>query len=103
MNIFQGPYDPSQCASACLATTSYDQQHGVDSQGNYYACNFFVSYVLSENDSPIGTYCSYYNQTWGEQYATNVGQYDNQGNYYSVSQAYAWTLNPQDCGNVNEC
>ena len=95
--MFEGPYDPSQCASVCLATTQYDSNHpGPD--GTYMPCNFFNSYVLSENNTPLGTYCSMYSQAYGRPYDTNYGQYDNEGNYYSVSSSYGYTLTNQDSG-----
>jgi len=96
MNMFPGPYDPSQCAAACQAKTTYDSQHPTD--GTYQPCNFFAAYVVSENNSPMGTYCAYYNQPFDRSYATNNGQYDGEGNYYSVSQAYSYTLTNQDSG-----
>lgn len=63
-------------------------------------CNFYASYVLSKNNVPEGTYCAYYNQPFDRSYATNNGQYDGEGNYYSVSQAYSYTLTVQDTGVV---
>lgn len=102
MSSYPGVYDPSQCAAACQATTQYDQQHEVRSDGSYDACNFFVAYTISENGSPLGTYCAYYTQPWGRSYGTNQGQYDSEGNYYSVSQAYSYTLTQQDPGTVNK-
>lgn len=98
--MYSGPYDPSQCAAACQATTQYDHDHP-RSDGTYDACNFFNSYILSENNSPIGTYCSYYTKAWGRSYATNTGQYDGNGNYYSVSSSYSYTLAQQDPGVVS--
>lgn len=100
MEIYPGPYDPSQCAAACQAQTQYDHDHPA-SDGTYDACNFFNSYILSENDSPIGTYCSFYTQAWDKSYATNTGQYDSSGNYYSVASSYGYTLTSQDPGVVS--
>lgn len=52
----------------------------------------FNMYVLSENNTPQGLYCSLYDRTWDKSYSTNYGQY--RGNaYYSVSQSYGYTLN----------
>ncbi|GAB7343908.1 hypothetical protein MBLNU457_1863t1 [Dothideomycetes sp. NU457] len=98
MNFFTGPYDPSQCAAACQAKTAYAAATATN--GTYEPCNFFASYVLSENNVPQGTYCAYYNQAFDRSYAVNNGQYDGEGNYYSVSQAYSYTLTNQDSGEV---
>lgn len=96
---FSGPYDPSQCASASTAHNAYWQQHTA-SGGTYSPVNFFVSYVVSKNNNPMVTYCALYSQSWDRSYATNTGQYDSAGNYYDVSQAYAYTLSQTDSGVV---
>ncbi|MCJ1237631.1 hypothetical protein MMC14_005618 [Varicellaria rhodocarpa] len=97
MKYYPGPYDPSQCAASCQATTAYAQRHA--SKGFYNACNFFNSYVLSINNVPQGTYCSFYTQPWDKSYSTKYGQ--NRGSdYYAVSQSYAYTLSRQDRGQV---
>ena len=36
MKYYPGPYDPSQCAASCQATTAYDQRHATN--GFYKAC-----------------------------------------------------------------
>ncbi|KAK2062300.1 hypothetical protein LY76DRAFT_643277 [Colletotrichum caudatum] len=95
---YPGPYDPSQCASACQATTQYDHDHP-NSDGTYDACNFFNAYVLSENNVPQGTYCSMYTKPWDKSYSTNYGQWRGQ-DYYSVSQSYGYTLTVQDKGKI---
>ncbi|KAG9698233.1 hypothetical protein KCU95_g1526, partial [Aureobasidium melanogenum] len=95
---YPGPYDPSQCASACIATNQYSHKHP-RSDGTYDPCNFFNSYVLSKNGAPQGTYCSMYTSTWGKSLSTNYGQYRG-SDRYTVGQSYGWTLTTQDSGNV---
>jgi len=58
------------------------------------------SYVVSENNVAQGTYCAFYTQSYDESYATNYGQYDAEGNYYSVSNSYGYTLTNKDLGVV---
>jgi hypothetical protein len=99
MAIYEGPYDPSQCAAACNAQTAYDR--ATASNGVYEPCNFFNSYVLSENDEALGTYCSFYTQPWDKSYSTNCGQYDGEGNYFLVSSSYGYSLTTQDPGTVS--
>lgn len=89
--IFSGPYDPSQCASASTTHNS-DRQSATPANGTSDPVNFFVAYVVSKNNNPLGTYCTLYSQTWNSSYATNMGQFDGEENYYDVSQAYAYTL-----------
>ena len=94
-------YDPSQCAAVCQATTSYDRQHIVDSNGNYAPCNFFNTYILSKNNAVLGMYCSMYSQYWDKSYSTNYGQYDGQGNHYTVSSSYSYNLTVPDSGSIS--
>ncbi|MCJ1309395.1 hypothetical protein MMC25_003054 [Agyrium rufum] len=96
--FYAGPYDPSQCAAACQAQTGYDSRHPA-SDGTYMPCNFFNSYVLSEDGVPQGTYCSMYSQSWGKPYDNNFGQYRG-SDRYTVSQSYGYTLTVQDPGHV---
>ncbi|KAF1348760.1 hypothetical protein BDV97DRAFT_370006 [Delphinella strobiligena] len=94
---FPGGYDPSQCATACTSQTAYDAATA-SPDGTYVPCNFFNSYVLSENNVPLGTFCAFYTQAWGEEYATNVGYTDGDGSRYTVSSSYGYTLATQDPG-----
>lgn len=61
----------------------------------------FNLYVLSKNNIPESLTCSLYTQSWDKSYSTNVGQYRG-SDYYSVSQSYGCTLNPQDSGTVSQ-
>ncbi|KAK5174952.1 uncharacterized protein LTR77_000088 [Saxophila tyrrhenica] len=99
-----GAFDPSKCASGCLAHTQYDHDHP-NADGTYQACNFFNAYVQSVNNVPQGTYCTFYTQPWDRSYATNyayyAGQWAQQGNYNSISQSYGYSLTTQDPGVVS--
>ncbi|KAF1344800.1 hypothetical protein BDV97DRAFT_373159 [Delphinella strobiligena] len=83
-------YTPQTCAAACQSTTQYNKEH-LDSSGFYQSCIQFNSYILSKNGTPLGLYCSMYNETWGPSYANNYGQYRDPTRY-SVSQSYSYTL-----------
>lgn len=61
-------YTPQTCAAACQSTTEYNAKHP-DKTGFYQSCIQFNSYVLSKNGTPLGLYCSMYNETWGPSYA----------------------------------
>ncbi|KAL0930602.1 uncharacterized protein CTRU02_214677 [Colletotrichum truncatum] len=99
VKYYAGVYDPGLCAAACKATTAYDRRHP-RADGTYDACNFFNSYVLSENGVPQGTYCSMYTKPWSKSYSTNYGQYRG-SDYYSVSQSYGYTLSQIDPGTIS--
>ncbi|TEA19136.1 hypothetical protein C8034_v010465 [Colletotrichum sidae] len=99
VKYFAGVFDPSQCASACQATTQYDRGHP-NGDGTYDACNFFNAYVLNVNGVPQGTTCSMYTRAWDRSYSTNIGQWRGT-DYYSVSYSFGYTLNPQDSGRVS--
>ena len=98
-SFFSGPYDPGQCAAACKAQTQFDHDHIVHDDGTYDACNFFNSFVLSDDDVAQGTECQYYTQPWAKSYSTNYGQYRG-SEYWSVSSSYGYSLSPQDPGHV---
>ncbi|USW54700.1 hypothetical protein Slin15195_G080190 [Septoria linicola] len=100
VRTYNGPYDPSQCAAAAKEHNAYWQRNTPNGQ-TYKPVNFFVAYVVSKNNQPKGTYCALYDRPWDSSFATNTGQYDNEGNYYDVSQAYSYTLSQQDSGIKN--
>ncbi|XP_014559136.1 hypothetical protein COCVIDRAFT_92776 [Bipolaris victoriae FI3] len=98
MRLFnENPYDPSLCAAACEAQTAFDKEHLVDADGHYRPCNFFTSYILTQNDVPLGTYCALYTQTWDTEYATNTGYHWENDEYRTICAA-SYTLTVQDSG-----
>ncbi|KAF3009730.1 hypothetical protein E8E13_009180 [Curvularia kusanoi] len=87
MRLFNtNPYDPALCAAACKAQTEYDIAHP-DSDGKYKPCNFFTSYVLTQNGTPLGTYCALYTRSWDSSYAVNTGYYDGDDKYEVINAA----------------
>lgn len=93
-----GPFDPSQCAAACQAQTAYDARHPA-SDGTYMPCNFFNVYILSKNNIPQGTYCSFYSRTWDASYATNTGYYSGT-THYTVADSYTYALTTPNPGHI---
>ncbi|KAI9785603.1 MAG: hypothetical protein M1816_000349 [Peltula sp. TS41687] len=98
MKYTNAPYDPNVCAEACKAQTDYNRLTA--NNGVYKPCNFFTAYVISKSNIPEGMYCAMYTRAWGPEYATNQGQWRG-ADYYSVSNAYSFTLNVQDSGTVH--
>jgi hypothetical protein len=95
----EGPFDPTLCAAACQAQTVFDREHLVAADGTYKPCNFFTAYILTKNDVPQGTYCSFYTREWDSSYAVNTGYFWEQ-DVYSVKNTVAYTLTPLDSGKV---
>lgn len=93
-----GPYDPSLCAAACQAQTANDKSIP-DSNGEYRPCNFFQSYIMTKNGTPLGTYCALYTQAFGTEYAVNTG-FSSGSDVYKVECATSYTLTKQDNGKV---
>lgn len=98
--MYPGPYTPSLCEAACTGTTTYDREHP-EADGTYKPCNFFNSYILYKNKAPLGTYCSMYTREWSKAEATNTGQYDGEGNKFTVGSSYVFTADPLDDGVVD--
>ncbi|KAI9801928.1 MAG: hypothetical protein M1833_002243 [Piccolia ochrophora] len=94
---FNQAYDPAVCATACQSQTAYNKRHPTD--GKYKPCNFFTAYVITVNEAPQGLYCALYSRSWDESYATNHGQWRG-SDFYSVVNAYSYTLNPTDSGTI---
>ncbi|KAI6711413.1 hypothetical protein JHW43_006074 [Diplocarpon mali] len=80
----------SACTAACTAQTAYNARHPPATPAKPSICNQAVVYVLSQNNQPQGIYCSMYTEQWAANYGTNSGQYRG-SDYWSVSQAYAYT------------
>ncbi|KUJ11847.1 uncharacterized protein LY89DRAFT_653320 [Mollisia scopiformis] len=83
------PAGVQACTLACTAQTAYNSRHP-PSTGKPNVCNQVVVYVLSDENDPKGIYCAMYSEEWAQNYATNYGQYRG-SDYWSVSQAYAYT------------
>jgi hypothetical protein len=79
------PFDPERCAAICDATTQYNIQHPEAGKAPRL-CKFYNTYILNKNYISQGQACSMYTQYWDPNlYATNDGQWDGQGNHYTIS------------------
>jgi hypothetical protein len=80
------PFDPERCKAVCEATSQWDIEHNSDPSKPPKLCKFFDTYILSKNYQSQGQVCSMYTQYWDpEVYATNDGQWDGEGNHYTIS------------------
>ncbi|KAM0128194.1 hypothetical protein ACHAP3_008415 [Botrytis cinerea] len=73
------PYDPTVCAAACSAKSNP-------------SCAFFVSYILYENGKNGVFTCTYFTVPYGPDRANEIGQYDAQGNHYTVGHSFGFTI-----------
>ena len=91
-----GPFDPQLCATACTSQTSYNEAHPPSDGSAPKVCRFFNTYMLLENGQPLGQYCALYTASYDSTYASNFGQYDQQGNHYTIddSSIYSSTSDP---------
>jgi hypothetical protein len=85
------PYDPSVCGLACEEISAYNTRHaatGVAPQ----LCVFFDAYILYKNGVNGVFTCTYYSESYDPSYATNFGQYDSEGDHYTIAHSYTYTL-----------
>ena len=71
-------------------------------KGKYTPCNYFNAFVVSKNGVPQGTSCSFYSKPMPASYAKDVGQYDQAGNQFTVSNSFGYALAVQDYGVIAE-
>jgi hypothetical protein len=95
--MFIGSFDAALCAKACSEKSAYAIAHPPTDGTPVQTCQFFNTYILYINttNNVQGQYCAMYAQSWGSQYATNVGQYRGNDNFkiqYSFS--YSNITNP---------
>lgn len=80
------PFDPLRCAAICEASSQYNIDHPQDSNTAPRLCKFYNTYILNKNYISQGQVCSMYTQFWNpDRYAVNDGQWDGQGNHYTIS------------------
>lgn len=85
-------YDPSICAAACSAKSTFDVAQGLPTKAKPDICNFFVAYMLYKNGQSGVFTCTFYTSQWGMGYATNVGQWDSAGNHYTIGNSNGFAV-----------
>jgi len=86
-----GPFDARLCSAACDAQTEYNLAHPPSDGTPPAICTFFNTYLLMKNDIySQGQHCSMYTQNWGSSYATNTGQYDGNGNHFTIKYSFSY-------------
>ncbi|KAF1363070.1 hypothetical protein EJ07DRAFT_163004 [Lizonia empirigonia] len=81
------PFDRQRCAAICDATTQYNIDHPPANPATPpRLCKFYNTFILSKKFISQDQYCAMYSQYWDpEVYANNSGQYDGEGNHYTIS------------------
>jgi hypothetical protein len=86
-------YSPQACANTCNDITARNQRAAQRAGAETFrSCNFFNSYVAYKNGAdPLFT-CTFYTQAYGVAQATNVQQFDGDGNKYTKDYSYGYTV-----------
>ncbi|TVY85008.1 hypothetical protein LSUE1_G003435 [Lachnellula suecica] len=90
-SFFPGPYNPLLCASYAAAQNAINAKSGYSGSYNPLKCNFFNSYMLKKNGSPLGTYCGLYAQ----QYSGNDADYLpgwQRSDFWSIESSWGFSI-----------
>ena len=83
------PFDPELCAAACIAQTAYNlKHHTFKSQ----PCVFFNAYILYKNKANGVFRCAYYGIGYDATFATNDGQWNDQGDHWTIDSSYGYYI-----------
>lgn len=90
---YNQPYNPAVCSAVCLATNAQNQAAAkAAGLSTYTACNYFNSFVLSQNGAATGMYCNFYSAVSSNS-ATSSGTSSNGVSFaYSNSLGYALSV-----------
>jgi len=83
--IYNGTtFDAARCAADCSATPG---------------CRFFNTYLSAKNNVVLSQQCALFSVSWPAVFATNAGQYNAQGDHFSISSSYSYSnaANPGVC------
>ncbi|KAF3040028.1 hypothetical protein E8E11_005906 [Didymella keratinophila] len=81
------PFSEELCAAACEETTRNAMAPRLsNSTTPPQICAFYNTYILEKNSITQGQICAMYSQSWDpREYATNGGQYDGEGNHFTIA------------------
>lgn len=95
---YSQPYDSSVCAAVCQATTAKNRAATLaQGGGSYTPCNYYNSFVLSQNGAATGMYCAFHNAAVPASAAGGAGV-SNGGVAYAFSNSLGYALATQDAG-----
>lgn len=86
-------YNPAMCADVCLQKTAYNMRDAQrQKKSTYRTCRFFNSYIAYKNDAdPVFT-CAFFTEGYGKEQATELIQYNDQGDKFTHGSSYGFTL-----------
>ncbi|KAJ4317417.1 hypothetical protein N0V94_004949 [Neodidymelliopsis sp. IMI 364377] len=86
VQVFQNLTKASQANGYMGATSQYNIDHSPETPSNPpQLCTFFNTYILEKNSVSQGQYCAMYSQFWDPNvYARNDGQWDDNGNHFTI-------------------
>jgi len=93
------PFDAGRCAAACTALSNLNIANAAaaaaaadSSDATTPAlCTFFNTYIINQNNKPLGQMCQMYSAAWSSSHATTTSQVDSSGNVFTFSFSYAFT------------
>ncbi|USW55002.1 hypothetical protein Slin15195_G083210 [Septoria linicola] len=94
VKIFQdGPFCADKCAAACTATSDWNRANPhVWQNGKPRTCQMFVTYILYNGTTATGQFCAMYDQSWPTSFATEKGQWrDNGKSWFNMDYSYMFT------------
>ena len=95
---YSQPYDPSVCAAVCQATTAKNMAVALaQGGGSYTPCNYYNSFVLSQNGAATGMYCAFHSAAVPASAAGAAGV-SNGGISFAFSNSLGYALAVQDKG-----
>ena len=85
-----GPFSADKCAAACTATSDFDRANPhVWVNGKPRLCQMFVTYILYNGTTATGQFCAMYDQSWPTSFATERGQWrDNGKSWFNMDYSY---------------
>lgn len=85
-----GPFSADKCAAACTATSEWNRANPhVWVNGKPRLCQMFVTYILYNGTAATGQFCAMYDQSWPTTFATEQGQWrDNGKSWFNMDYSY---------------
>lgn len=106
VKIFQdGAFSSDKCAAACTATSDWNRAHPhVWQNGKPRLCQMFVTYILYNGTTATGQYCAMYDQSWPTTFATERGQWrDNGKSWFNMDYSYMFVNSTANADKPTTC
>lgn len=86
-------YNPQMCADVCREKTAFNMREAQrQKKSTYRTCRFYDAYIAYKNDAnPVFT-CSFFTQGYDPEQATELIQYNDQGDKFTHGSSNGYTL-----------